>query len=80
MDKLRSDLYIVMHESATEKYQAVKIKLLYRGTNLRRWAGKNRLPLGSVYNAISGKRNGIRSLRIRAKLDQFLNEPQNSNL
>jgi hypothetical protein len=62
-----------MSDAATCNYTEVRQQLLRRGMNLRRWARKNKLPVGSVYNAVRGHRNGIAAERIRIKLNRFLN-------
>lgn len=63
-----------MIETATGKYTEIRGQLAHRGLTLRRWAQKQRLPIGSVYNAIRGERNGPAAVKIRNRLQLFLNE------
>lgn len=41
---------------------------------MRAWAIENDEPVGSVYNAVKGARNGKHAKAIRTKLTRFLNE------
>lgn len=61
-----------MSALATEKYTEIKIKLIRRKTNLRAWAIDNGQPVGSVYNAVKGNRNGKHAIAIRKRLEKFL--------
>lgn len=49
-------------------YDDLRSALIARGTNLARWAFKNRLPIGSVYHAARNTRRGIETTRIRQRL------------
>jgi hypothetical protein len=65
-----------MNEMATGNFTEITDKLLRKGVrSLRSWAMKRAIPVGSVYNAVKGKRNGKEAKAIRAKLARFLNEP-----
>jgi hypothetical protein len=59
---------------ARNSYQQTRIRLIRRGTTLRRWALDNHLPLGTVYNAVKCTRNGVTATRIRQQLERYLNE------
>lgn len=63
-----------MSESAMSKYTELRGRLAHRGFTLRRWARRERLPVGSVYNAVKALRNGPDAVRIRNRLEKFLNE------
>lgn len=63
-----------MHQNATRKYASARAKLVRRGKTLRSWALENKYPVGSVYNAVRGIRNGPRATAIRRQLKDFLNE------
>lgn len=61
---------------ATGNFTDIQIKLLRkdRWKSLRAWAIGNRESVGSVYNAVKGRRNGEKARRIRSKLSKYLNE------
>jgi hypothetical protein len=65
-----------MSALATEKFTEIQIKLLRKPIkSLRAWALTHGEPVGSVYNAIKGTRNGKRSKAIRRKFSRYINEP-----
>ena len=53
-------------------YQAIRIGLIRRGTNLRRWALSRGYALSTVYDAAQGNRRGIRAVRIQSELKEFV--------
>jgi hypothetical protein len=67
-----------MNLNANRTYTEYRGALAHRGLSLRSWARRNRLPIGSVYNAVKSHRNGPRAIGIRSKLDRFINENQPS--
>lgn len=60
---------LVKNNRKTE-YAALRAALIGQGTNLARWARKNRYPLTTVYLAARGLRSGIRATAIRKHLEQ----------
>jgi hypothetical protein len=67
-----------MRAKANKNYTEIRGQLAHRGVTLRTWALRKRLPVGSVYNAVKGSRNGPDAVRIRAKLAEFINENEPS--
>jgi hypothetical protein len=61
-----------MRLNAISNYTDSLGKVTSRGTSVRAWALKNKIPLGSVYNALRGLRNGPEAQRIRRKLAAFI--------
>jgi predicted transcriptional regulator len=50
-------------------YETLRSALIERGTNLKRFAEENDIPITSVYYAAKGKRNGIKSVKIQKALE-----------
>lgn len=53
-------------------YDSIRSALIHRGTNLKRWAVSNHLPVGSVYHAARNTRRGVETTRIRNRLLRFV--------
>jgi hypothetical protein len=66
-----------MNANATQKsstYSNLRGKLLLKGTNIKRWAELNCLPVSTVYGAAKGERFGIKAANILKKLKAYANE------
>ena len=61
-----------MAGKANRKYTDLRAKLLRKQFSLRSWAIAHKLPLGSVYHAARGSRLGPKAMKIRARLQAFL--------
>ena len=55
-----------------QNYDLVNGRLRMRGITLRQWAMKNGIPVGSVYEAVAGRRNGPVAVNIRYRINAFL--------
>jgi hypothetical protein len=64
-----------MERKSNKKYKKTRASVIIRGETLHSFALKNRIPIGSIYNALNGARNGIKAVKIRKKVEEFLNEP-----
>lgn len=56
----------------TSKYRQLRSRLIRRGTNPRRWALANGVPVTTVYAALRGDRAGVKATAIRARIEEFL--------
>lgn len=74
-----------MHRNANKNkvrsntYAETRSSVLLLGESLRSWAIKNGFPVGSVYNAVRGDRNGKHAVRIRRNLKIFINGQKSQN-
>ena len=63
-----------MHPHATKNgYAKKRSGLIARGFTVRGWAMQNNFPVGSVYLALQGLRNGPKAVAIRRKLEEYIN-------
>jgi hypothetical protein len=63
-----------MNKNANKKGSSdIRGKLILRGTNMTKWAKKNKIPLTTLHQAVHGTRAGIKTIRARQKLEEFLN-------
>ncbi len=60
-----------MKANAT-KYRIMRSRLIRAGTNPRRWALKNGLPVSTVYSAMRGERAGVQAEHIRQQIEAYL--------
>lgn len=68
-----------MHTNARTDYAEVRSQLIRRGHTARSWAMAHNFPVGSVYNALRGHRNGPRAFAIREAVMAFINARIKSN-
>jgi hypothetical protein len=61
-----------MSAPVKDEYFQLRCDLLERGFSVRAWALKYSLPVGSVYNSIRNRRNGVKARQIRKKLNDYL--------
>lgn len=53
-------------------YARLRSLLIGRGTNLKRWASENKLPVGTVYHAARGSRAGVQTIKVRNRLIAYV--------
>lgn len=58
--------------SRNKSYRNLRARLVRRGTNPRRWALANGLPVTTVYAALRGDRAGVKTTAIRAQIVLFV--------
>ncbi len=61
-----------MRKNATYNYQRARARLIEKGTDVANWARLKGFPLMTVYDALKGKRNGPKAVKVRQKLEEFL--------
>lgn len=58
---------------ASKEYQNLRSAIIRKGKSLHRWAKDNGLPVSTVYGAASGERSGVEAVKIKTKLEEFIN-------
>jgi hypothetical protein len=59
-------------KKATAKYSDLRARLIRQGMTLRKFALKRRYPVGTVYDAASGRRAGVKATKIREELEELI--------
>lgn len=60
-----------MPTKVNNEYRKLRAAVIRRGSNLRRWAIAEGVPVSTVYEAARGTRAGVEAIRIRTKLEEF---------